>query len=247
MRSPLLIACLCCLLFPATVRAEFILDDFDDPAQVVSPGMFDEFVTTTNVGPLQAIRNMRISGARGNPDGLLDSNISSASVLTGQITNLNPGASNTTRVGVQSTYDFPSTDFTEGGKNNALIFDFLQLTSEMPPSLFTVRVDDDVDFFFNFNQSLALNPGPFTIAVPFDQFQSRGGPNVLDPTKIEFMSFSLRASELSGGGPDPLNFFVELERIRVGRIPEPQSTVLLLYSLLFGVNRRFFSFIEGRL
>ncbi len=118
-------------------HAAFILDDFDDPVIVTSPES-DEFVTTTGVGPLNAERQVKISWiGQGEPDGQLDANISLPSILTGQVSNLNPhNVNGAPIVSLQMHYSFPSTDFCEEGVNDALFFDFLRLESEIPPFFF---------------------------------------------------------------------------------------------------------------
>jgi hypothetical protein len=228
------------LRVPATAYAEIIVDDFNDPAEVVSPGMFDEFITTADVGPLNATRRMRLAGSQGNPQGSLDSEVTTSSVLTGRISSLNPTPFGSTRALVQSQYDFTPTDFTEGGRNNAIFFDFRQVTSQMQPSLFRIRLDDNSDFYFHFDLEFPVNPAPFTVGVAFDEFRPRGGPSLLDATSVKFLDFQLWASSINGGGPDPLNFFMQLDRIRVGRIPEPSSSAMVFAGLymLFCARRQ---------
>jgi hypothetical protein len=237
------IALLCCwLLFIAapSCRAEFILDDFDDPAEVISPQMKGIFVDTEHVGSLNATRSLRIAAFQGDPEGRLDSDISSSSTLTGQITRLNPFPSGETLTAVQSNYQFSPVDFTQNGKNNAFFFDFLQLNSELPPSLFLILLSDGHDNFVHFESAFLLHDQPFTVVIPFDEFPPRGDGNTRpNYTSIKSINVELRASEIAGGGPDPLNFFMQLDRIRVGRVvPEPSSFSLFVAGLVALISVR---------
>ncbi len=215
--------CFVFFLYPSSAQAAFILDDFDDPAEVVSPEMLNEFADTPNVGALNATRSIRVVSLRGNPDGHLDSSLTSTSILTGQLNQLNPRtAGGAVIAAVQTNYDFDITDLTESESNNALFFDFKQLTSEAPPSLFMILLNDTSGFFVHLNRVVPRSIEPFTLVVPFNSFTRRGGaPGLPDYQTIQSVWVELRASSLSGGGPDPLNFFVELDRIRVGKVPEP--------------------------
>ena len=76
---------ICLPLFPRTLRAEFILDDFDDPAQVVSPEMEGVPVDTENVGALGAKRGISIFDVFTNPQARADVNISNPSQLTASV------------------------------------------------------------------------------------------------------------------------------------------------------------------
>jgi hypothetical protein len=220
--------------------ADIIIDDFDDPVQVITPIMQGQFVATQNVGDLKAERRVRITALQGNPSGFLDSNISSPSTLTAQITKLNPIPFGETLASIQSNYAFPTSDFEQSGQNNALLFDFQKSTSEMPPSFFMILLRDNNDVFLYLERPVSFSSEPFTLVAPFDGFTFRdgetGSPNF---TSVREVNVELRASALAGGGPDPLNFFVQLDRIRIGRIPEP-STVALYFWGLFTVGMTIF-------
>jgi hypothetical protein len=215
------------------IGAEIVIDDFDDPAQIVVPGMQGQFVETENVGDFGALRIMRIFALQGNPSGYLDSGISTPSILTSQITRLGPIPFGETLASVQTDYEFQSVDFSQRGLNNAFFFEFAQLTSRLAPSIFSILFRDANDFFLYFESPFILKDQPFTVVAPFDRFTFRDGqPGIPDYTKIESLSISLRISEIAGGGPDPLNFFMQLDRIRIGRIPEPNCFALFVSGLL---------------
>jgi hypothetical protein len=233
---PAYVALATILVFPIAqypALAAIIIDDFDDPVQVITPAMQGQFIETQNVGDLKAERRVRISALQGNPTGFLDSNISSPSTLTAQITRLNPIPFGETLSSVQSDYAFPTSDFEQNGQNNALLFDFRKLTSEMPPSFFMILLRDDNDFFRYLEGPVRLSSQPFTLVAPLDRFTFRDGqPGSPNFASIRELNLTLRASAVAGGGPDPLNFFVQLDRISVGRIPEPNTAALLIGGLL---------------
>ena len=210
------------ILAPLAARAEFILDDFDDPAMVTSPES-DQYVVTTKVGPLNATRQIRIFWSQGDADGQLDANISWPSVLTGQVSRLNPrNQFSSPIVSLQFEYVFDSTDFTEDGINNATLFDFHRLESEIPPSQFRTNVNE----WYHSRMPGPRSSDPFTLSIPFDSlfFTRSGLLDRPDFEHVQVLGISIRVSELTGGGPDPLNFLMQLERIRIGRIvPEPTA------------------------
>jgi hypothetical protein len=213
-----------CLFSPRRSAAEIILDDFDQSVLSTSPPS-DEWAVTQDVGQLHATRQVQIAALAGLPDGQIDSNITRASALSASISHLNPQYSGDRPiVSVEFEYSFDTVDITEGGINDALFLDFLRLESEAPPSLLLVLVND----YAHLDNTVPTNSVPFTVVVPFVEFTRRGGggdlPNFTGARGIEF---EIRASNLTGGGPDPLNFLMQLDRIRVGRIiPEPSSVWL---------------------
>jgi hypothetical protein len=228
-----------CLVFylafvPTPLCAEIILDDFVDPSRVTSPEMGDEFDDTENVGDLAALRRIRIGLAgNGSPEGKLDSGLSVDSTLTGTIVRLNPASPISRPIAaIQVNYSFEPTDLAANG-NNAFFLDFIEMTSSIPPSLLLLLIRDGNDVFVHSKTSLARSSAPFTLVVPFNKFPPRGGGfGGPDYTRVESIDIELRASELSGGGPDPLNFSMQLDRIRIGRIPEPNTAALLVGGLL---------------
>jgi hypothetical protein len=227
--------------FIAQARAAFILDDFDDPAEIMAPAMQGIFIETQNVGDLQGKRRIRIASIQGNPEGFLDSNLTTRSTLSASITRLNPLQNGATLAAIQSDYAFAPADFSERGSSNAIFFDFREVRSELPPSLFLLLLHDGSDIYRYVQRPFPMSDQPFTIAIPFEAFTFRdGGPGTPDFTSIRQLNFELRASQIAGGGPDPLNFFMQLDRIRVGRIPEPSSFALFVGGVmaLVRVKRR---------
>lgn len=218
------------LLPPCAAHAEIILDDFDDSVLVASPQSDNQWVTTENVGPLNAMRQVRIGWGQGDPDGQLDASISTLSVLTGDLAHLNPrNQLSKPIVSMQFNYFFSSADLSQGNLNDTVFLDFLRLESEIPPSLLLILVNG----LAHLEGPLPRSSDPFTIAIPFTNFSSRdGSPGLPDYTDIRDIRFEIRASAYTGGGPEPLNFFMELDRIRVGRlVPEPSTLAVTMFAL----------------
>src|SRR5690606_11371795 len=84
-----------------------------------------------------------------------------------------------------------------------------------------------------------LSGQPFTLVFPFDGFSFRGGGAGL-PDFSRIRTFHFTVGVVEGGAPDDLKLSVELDRIRVGRIPEPASSSLAILGLaMCGARRRF--------
>jgi hypothetical protein len=228
------------LLAPLSATAEVIIDDFDEPVLVASPQSDNEWMTTDNVGPLSATRQVRIGWLDGDgPDGQLDANISMSSVLTGQVSHLNPDSElSRPIVSMQFDYLFSSADLSDGGLNNAIFLDFRRLESAIPPSLLLILVNGKA----HLEGPIRRSSNAFTLAIPYTSFSNRGGsPGLPDYSDIRGMQFEIRASAYTGGGPDPLNFMMQLDRIRVGRlVPEPSTFLLSTFAaaLLFSIRLR---------
>jgi hypothetical protein len=139
-------------------------------------------------------------------------------------------------VSLQFEYFFEPTDLTEGGKNDTIFLDFLSLESELPPS--ELRVLIGIHFYSL--RPVAQSDEMFTVALPFAGFVPRGGGTSLpDFTQATGIEFSLRVSEFAGGGPNPLNSRMHLDRIRVGRVvPEPCLAILFVTTVAFTVSQR---------
>lgn len=232
-------SCSCLIAFLLTLFScpqacgEFVFDDFDDSAKTVSPDMVNVWVETEYVGPFDATRTIRIAGSQADPIGYMDANISNASTLTGIIDHLNPPPNGEPIVDLQVYYDFALSDFTQGGINNAIFLDFNSLQSEMPPSRIRIGIRDIV-IGKSYEENIIIVPlsnDSFTIAIPFNAITIRGvglgSPNF---QLIRKLSFSIKPSYIWGGGPDPLNFHMELDAIRIGAlpIPEPSAAVLVI-------------------
>ena len=224
------LALLACLsLLAGTLRAGFILDDFDDPAEVVSPEMESEFVQTNNVGLLNATRNIRIAATTAfdtQPIATLSTAKSSSSFLSANLLDIGLSPLGSPLFAFQFNYAFSPTDISAGGANNAIIFDFRSIEANAPPTFLRVIVRDDTNNRSSFEArvlDLPLSSGTFTAVMPFDSFTLRGGsPGLPDFTTIDEMEFDFffQRPRLD------IQWSAELERVRFGRIPEPLSHTL---------------------
>lgn len=111
--------------------------------------------------------------------------------------------------------------FAQGGANGTLLMDFRRMESAIPPSYLLVLLNGTVHSEFG----LPRSADPFTLAIPFSGFTSRcGTPGLPDYAHVTSLSFEIRASGYTGGGPDPLNFVMELDRVGIGEtVPEPSA------------------------
>ncbi|HEX5471034.1 MAG TPA: hypothetical protein VFW73_04065, partial [Lacipirellulaceae bacterium] len=66
---------------PLVAPAEIIIDDFDDPAEIMLPAMENQAVTTTGVGMLNAERWIEVGALDTDPIGLVDVGITKPSHL----------------------------------------------------------------------------------------------------------------------------------------------------------------------
>ena len=229
----------------ALLHAELILDDFDDPAEVVSPAMLDQFVQTPGVGDLNARRSIRIFGSRADPVGRIDIDAQGSSALVAALDELNSHNSPlSTIVSVQARYEFwtlgiplSGQDVSESGRNNAIVFDFRKFSSAITPSFFRVIAEDLTGSY----EALADPPGPsaqpFSVDIPFESFRLRGGGAGLpDFTSIRSLDITMRV--VSGAGPLDLAFRMDLDRIRFARIPEPAGAALAILGLAIVARMR---------
>jgi hypothetical protein len=235
-----------CLLFfgmPAA-HAGFILDDFNDPGQVTSPDVINEFVNETGVGPFNATRGLRVNGFGADPIATFDSNVTAASILTGEFDGLVPESI----VGVFAlgfstlyTLDEPI-DFTEGGSNDAILIDVSSFKGPGIPSFLRVSVIDGNGQVFQAarNGFNLRSDDPYTAEFPFEVFGSRGGGGIgqADFTSIDWFGVTVN---VSSGFSDPnQQWSVEFDRFRVGNaVPEPAAcTLLLCGAVVFGISWR---------
>lgn len=202
-------------------RAELILDDFDDPVEVISPAMDDTPVTTLSVGPLSASRTVEIFSGSTNPTARFDANVTNPSRLSASLTALNRLNTLSAIVVFEFDYAFASTDVSEGGGNNAILFDLHSINGSRLPTFLRALVHDASGATYESRiSSLPQNSGPFTIAMPFSSFTLRGGaPGVPDFTTMDRMDFDF----FFLGGDDPVQWSMQMDRIRIGRIPEPST------------------------
>ena len=230
----------------SAARAVLIIDDFDDPAEAVTPAMIDQFVETPHVGDLNARRSIRIFGSQAEPTGRIDVNAGGSSAFVAELGDLNPTTSTGLRiVSVQSQYDFTLpgqplsyVDITGGGANNAFFFSFKSLTSAVNPSFARVILQDAINSYeASFDSSIIQNPRPFTLSMPFESFTVRGGSAGLpDFAKVRTFHFTLRVFQ--GSELEDLDFHMELDQIRVGRVPEPASNHLAILGLAIVARMR---------
>jgi hypothetical protein len=229
MKMLLLGAMLAAVGQPGALQAELILDDFDDPAEAVSPDMLEESIVTANVGDLNASRSFRIAATSGPPTppiASLDSAVANPSALTAQL--IDPGSNLTGANPIfafQFNYEFSPTDISQAGMNNAIVFDLRTVGGNVGPSFFRVLVTDDTNIGSRYLaevRNLPLSGGAFMAAMPFWSFTTRGGspglPDFTTVKKLEFDFYFLYP-------PFDAQWTAEIDRIRIGRIPEPNSTV----------------------
>ncbi|MEQ8836933.1 MAG: hypothetical protein RID07_09025, partial [Lacipirellulaceae bacterium] len=209
------------------MQAAFILDDFDDPAEVVSPEMENEPVVTNLTGPIPTTRTIEIAGGGVNPVASFDVGVTQSSVMSASLTELNRTDMLTPLVAFQFNYDLPPADISEQGVNNAILFDFLSIDATESPSYLRVILREDTHQSFSYEQrilDIPLNSGEFTAVMPFENFTFRGGspgtPDLMTVTRLEFDFFFLGPSE-------NVAWSAQIDRIRFGRIPEPRSVVIL--------------------
>lgn len=90
-----------------------------------------------------------------------------------------------------------------------------------------------MDAFDSYEASLnplVLSTHPMTLVMPFKDFGFRGGGAGLpDFSKLRAFYFTFRVFQ--GGELEDLGFYMELDRIRIGRIPEPASEALMILGL----------------
>ena len=235
MQTYTIIAALC-LSFCGVSRgllADIIIDDFDDPASVSAPAMENEFVTTLNVGQLNAQRDLRISSIAADPDAHI--NIAS-SKLRAQFGNLHPTNPLGPIVNAHLIYKFEPADFTSG---NAFLLDFSDVNGSTPPDFLRLLIFDDqrgLSFFDTF--SPILLGGRLTAVFPFNEFVLRDG----SAATIHFNSVQEVWIELYASRDlnDYTNhtWIADVDRFRVGTVPEPDGVSSFVLCFLWTRRRR---------
>jgi hypothetical protein len=238
--TSLVIAATALWLISSPASAEFILDDFVDPVSISLPDERNILFETDNVGPLSALRLMRGSAFDARPVGGLDANISTPSVWTTTIGHLNPVSSTAhPHADIKSAHFFEATDFTENGTNNAFFLDFLTLESQLPPPFLHVIVKDvrTSDPYISRFWEVPLSSEPFTLVVPFETFQPQYSSAFPRPDfrTIRRVEFGITAVSIHSDAPEPLNFRVELDAIRVGTHPVPEVAAGTLWLITLGL------------
>ena len=226
----------------SSLRAELILDDFDDAVVTTSPAMLGASVFTANVGALGATRSFRVAStaSRAMPSiARLDADIAAPSAMTAYLATLGlEFTGGFPLFAFQFNYEFPAHDVSEGGLNDAILFDFRSISGTTGPSFFRVLVSDTTHPAARFEASLAnlpLSSGAFTAAMPVESFTVRGGgpglPDLRTIRKLEFDFYFLFAQ--------PGSWTAEVDRIRFGAVPEPSSFLCAVSGVLgFALWRR---------
>ena len=211
-----------------SLRAAFILDDFDDPAEVVSPEMEGIEVITEHVGDIDAVRSLVIEASRSDPSGRIDTNITTGSRLSMQLT----GHEKTTTtlapiIFFDVVYDVSAADVSETGLNNAIFLDFVAMTGTESPTLIRSFIFDETSPSPIFEATIPVGPSvstPTRAVVPFNNFTFRGGaPGLPDFTAVDKILFDFYFL----GPSEDIQWSAELDRIRFGRIPEPSCVSLV--------------------
>ena len=222
----------CCPLY-----AEFILDDFDDVAELKSPEMEGELVETANVGDLSSTRKVSIFDVLNDPIARLDVNRSAPSALSAEVS---PASTlGFTRLGASYSFDGQPIDFTESGANNAVLIDVNSIDGMTPPPLFYSLVRDGGLLYEGFARIISSSPTPSTVPLAFENFRERAGGS----RTTDFQSVSWILIEVFGNGTingvQEQGWSIEIESIRVGRVPETVSITLLgLAGITFASFRR---------
>jgi hypothetical protein len=219
------------MLLPASAAfADIILDDFTDSA-VGEVRRFADFVETLNVGELNSRREIRTRGS--DVTGSLDVNVASPGQMTMAISEVQQESSGFPSTYVSFDYYFAAPmDVTEGGMNDAILFDFAELVGDVQPRYLEAFAIDNThvgDAFLIRLSPIVANASPHTLIAPFDQFTFRA-PGDPDPTTLREVRFNFFFSQMG-----QLNWSARLERIRFGPsiVPEPTTTLLVSWGVSF--------------
>lgn len=222
------------LLFAAPVaRAEIILDEFEEPLQLVLPDNANAtYLMQSEIGPLKAERWSDVvatSGAR--PSGFVEAALFEPSALTIRIDRLNPHPlGGFPAVGINLLYYFNEMDITQGGANDSFVLEFAYLRSAIPLARVDVFVLDASQRGISYGMqrfNIPLSEEPFALDFPFVLFGGRGG----GAERVDFhraYAFYLTITPVYFTAVDPINFSSAIERIRFAHsVPEPGPNVLI--------------------
>ena len=219
------------LLTPISAFAEIIVDDFDDPFELVLPDMDGEYLVQTGIGPLDAERWSQLNASSGSrPIGRADANITQSSALTFELDRINPHPiGGPPAIAINLLYSFDETDITQSGINDRIAVDFAYLRSAIPLAQVTVFVQDASQPGTSYGLQLFDIPqqeGPFSLEFPLDSFGIRGGgTGRIDYQRIYRVTLSISPTRFTD--IDEIDFSTAVERVRIARaIPEPASAVL---------------------
>jgi hypothetical protein len=236
MRTTLIIAALCVFhsFQPHDANADIIIDDFDDPASVIAPEMENAFITTLDVGPLNATRRVRIGAAAADPDARIDIGSTVFHAQVGDLHPTNPPVRPS--VAAQLFYTFEPTDLTSG---NAFFVDFRSVSGSVPPDFLRIIVFDD-QVGLSFVESFFPIPlgGSFSAVLPFSEFVLRdGSPWPVHFNSINEITIGLHAIR-SLDNQATHSWTAQIDRIRVGIVPEPDGVFSFFVALLWRRRRK---------
>jgi hypothetical protein len=168
---------------------------------------------------------------------VLDANVTIASQLTGDFVALNPapGAVGLGRLGFSYRMS-DGVDFTDNGANNAILVDITSIGGPTPPPLLFVLVEDADEFFEVFFDLRAFH-APGAVVLPFERFGPRGGGSGSTDFKAVSAVFFLVYSNGLVNGAQDLGWNIEIDRVRVGNVPEPSTAYLSLFAAVLLVRQ----------
>jgi len=240
----LIVGIVCAFVLVSAAQAGIIIDDFDDTAS--AGGFVDQSATalTPDVGDLNAERTIGVGVLAGDVIGTIDSNVSLLGHLTAEMLDVisNPPPTNGPLASMSVRYEFAElVDLSEGGTNNALLLDVRSLTGLTPPPRILFWLFDDTVpglSYVYFMSPVPTSTEPFTLVIPFESLRDRGGGSIPATfTHVYELFIRIDANEFFGA-PEELGWRIELDRIRVGVIPEPTTLTLLVTGLLLICPRR---------
>ena len=230
------------LLLPLDAQAEIILDDFDEPFEIVLPEMTDQpfyaiSQSQSGVGPLAVERWVNFLALESRPIGRLDGGLSRTSSFNIEIERLRPTDDVVLGVGATLQYFFDEMDITQGGENNRVVVDFAYLRSAIPLPRVGVGVyyAQTVDAPTGtrsgepaqgvrvevYSQSIGelidipTHDQPFALEFPFDATK-------FDATRARGLYFAISPAYYTD--IDEIGFSAAIEHIRI-TIPEPVTTI----------------------
>lgn len=223
------------LLAPIPAAAEIILDDFDEPFEIILPQTGtggDTPIIQSDVGPLGIERRSSLVNILSKPTGRLDANISRSSTLTFSLDRLNPTSAAAPIDALNLNYFFDEMDVTQNGANDRVIVDFLHLRSAIPLARVDVFMHDSQSNFVSQHFDISPQDGMFELEFPFDSFSERGGGGgQIDPTRIHSLYFSIIPVYFTN--INEIDFSTVVERIRfTGAIPEPATDTLAYFAIV---------------
>ena len=210
----------------ATVGAEIVIDDF-----VAEPVRIDELNLTIwqgEIGDIETIRSTRIVNRRkaGEPVAYVDINGEVPSVLVSSLAEIPPlsgGRPDHVAVSIDSGFTLATTkDLTDRGTNDTVYYDFAFFEGPTPPRTIRLHAVTSTSWSVVYVNDLSESSEPFTLAVPFADFQDRGGRDVRpDFTNVISLEFEAFTGGLWDFEEDE-GWRFGLDAVRVGpAVPEP--------------------------